>query len=149
MARSKPHASFGDTLVTPSPADRASPPQTPADVIARGWISVLEQLDPAHAERASDPHDHLGLADHWTVEILIKLGFAAPDCAYEVGLRIVELTDNAWILQNAAVGVFEPLLRRDRARFSARIAADADRLPRLAIALAHGCAPLMRRQARG
>jgi hypothetical protein len=145
MAQPKPRASASGASVLARAKRAAPPPETPADVIARGWISALEQLDPARPEAARDPHAQLAAADHWTVEILIKLGFAAPDCAYEVGVRIVELTDNAWLLRNVAIGVFEPLLRREPLRFSRRLAADAERLPRLAACIATLPAPAARR----
>jgi hypothetical protein len=108
-------------------------PETPADVIARGWIDALDQINPA----VGDPGEALRAAEHWTVETLLKLGFAAPDLAYEVGLRIVELSDDPWILETVSVSVFEALLRRDGPHFEGRISADAHRLPRLGDVLDH------------
>jgi hypothetical protein len=134
MAKSKRRVASCVTLSSEEASERPVD-ATPADVIARGWISVLEQLDPCRI-RVEDPHTALGLADHWTVEVLLKLAVAAPECAYEVGVRIVELTESVWILQNAAVSVFEPLVRRDPQQFQARLAADVARLPRLGTVLA-------------
>jgi hypothetical protein len=71
------------------------------------------------------------MTDDWTVETLVKLSATSPDRAYDVGVRIVELTDNRWILANVGAGVFEVLLNRDPAHFIARLSADAARVPRL------------------
>jgi len=109
----------------------------PADVLARGWIAALRPLEPIRGEMAGDLHSAVETADDWTVETVIKLGAAAPDKAYDVGMRIVELTDDAWILANVGVSVFENLLHRDAVYFIGRLAADAQRVPRLREALAH------------
>jgi hypothetical protein len=105
--------------------------ETTADVLARGWIGALRQLHPEFGEMAGDQGGALCLTEHWTVETLLKLGYAAPDRAYEVGMRIVELSDDPWILENVGVSVFRDLLRRNPPHFTARLSADALRLPKL------------------
>jgi hypothetical protein len=112
-------------------------PEPTADLLARGWIAALERLDPVAGDLAGDRRGTLRAAEHWTVETLLKLGFVAPDRAYEVAVRIVELSDDPWILESVGVNVFGDLLRRNRAHFLARLAADARRLPRLLSALDH------------
>jgi hypothetical protein len=94
-------------------------------------------MHPQFGEMAEDRGGAFCVAEHWTVETLLKLGFAAPDRAYEVGVRIVELSDDPWILESVGVSVFENLVRRDPPRFTARLSADARRLPRLTHTLNH------------
>lgn len=116
---------------------RPPAPEAPADVLARGWIGALRQMHPQFGEMAEDRGGAFYAAEHWTVETLLKLGFAAPDRAYEVGVRIVELSDDPWILENVGVSVFENLVRRDPPYFTARLSADARRLPKLSHTLKH------------
>jgi hypothetical protein len=106
-------------------------PEAPADVLARGWIGALRQMHPQFGELADDRGGGFCVAEHWTIETLLKLGFTAPDRAYEVGVRIVELSDDPWILDSVRVSVFEDLVRRDPSHFTARLSADASRLPGL------------------
>ena len=54
-----------------------------------------------------------------------------------MAVRIVELSDDPWILANVGVGVFEDLLHRDAPYFIDRLSADARWLPRLRRSLAH------------
>lgn len=116
-------------------ASRSQAAGTPADILARGWIGALRQMHPQFGEMADDPGGGVCAAEHWTVETVLKLGYAAPDRAYDVGMRIVELSDDPWILESVGVSVFEDLVRRDRPHFTARLSADARRLPRLRHAL--------------
>jgi len=105
--------------------------ETTADVLARGWIGALRQLHPEFGEMAGDQGGALRLTEHWTVETLLKLGYAAPDRAYKVGVRVVELSDDPWIGENVGASVFRDLLRRNPPHFTARLSADARRLPKL------------------
>src|ERR1700712_2159577 len=78
-----------------------------ADILARGWIAAFRPLEPTRGELAGDLHTAVEVIDDWTVETVLKLGVAAPDKAYDVAVRIVELSDDPWILANVGVGVFE------------------------------------------
>jgi hypothetical protein len=133
MTQSKPRVrSRADTYgCAPADHERAAP-EAPADVLALGWIAALRRLDP----ETRDLMGALHVVEDWTVETLLKLGFAAPDRAYEVGVRIVELSDDPWILDTVGVSVFEHLLRRNEPHFIARLSADARRSPRLLRTLA-------------
>jgi hypothetical protein len=111
-------------------------PGDPEEVLARGWIAFMQRLDPVTGDLDDEDYAVLRTGEDWVVETLLKLGFAAPDRAYEVGLRIVELSDDPWILENVGASVFEELLRRDGQHFIARLSADVLHLPRLRRAIA-------------
>lgn len=102
-----------------------------ADVLARGWIAAMELAGALPRERADDEAGALDLTDDWTVETVLKLAFAAPDCAYEVGLAIVALNDDPWILKSVVACVFEGIMRQNSGVLPARLAADAERPPKL------------------
>jgi hypothetical protein len=102
-------------------------PEAPADILARGWIAAIGRLCP----NSGYAFGAMRAAESWTIETLLKLGFAAPRCAYEVGVRIVELSDDPWILEAVRVAVFEDLWRRGGSEFRVRLSADARRQPRL------------------
>ena len=108
---------------------RATRSQTPADLLASGWIAALRRLNP-RAAKWSATGRRLSRRGHWTVETLLKLGYTAPDRAYEVGVRIVELSDDPWILETVRVSVFGTCCGATRP-FLRSPAADARRLPRL------------------
>src|ERR1700761_8888827 len=105
------------------PRTAAEDEDGPVDVLARGWIAAFRPLEPFKGELSGDLDTIIDVADDWTVETLVKLGVAAPDRAYEVAVRIVELSDDPWILANVGVSVLEDLLRRDETYFRARLSA--------------------------
>jgi hypothetical protein len=140
MTKSKPRLSVAGSSATPvtqrPPGADGRLEQGPEDALARAWIAALQPLAPTHGEPAG-PQAALEAAEHWAVETLLKLGFAAPDCAYQVAVRIVELSDDPWILETVGVSVIDELIRRDGARFIARLSGDARQSPHLRRARDH------------
>ncbi|MDR3510603.1 MAG: hypothetical protein P4L73_03135 [Caulobacteraceae bacterium] len=137
MSNSKLHPRSTARIVrraTPRTKAALRPPlEDPKDALAQAWIAALtrRRLEASRADH--DPH----AADDWIIETLIKLGFAAPERAYEVGVRIVALSEDPWIIETVGVGVFANLLRRHGPLLAGRLAHDVDQLPRLGRALVH------------
>lgn len=135
-------------LHTRSPSPAPAPPATPEpgarpaagspeDALALAWIAALSRRGPDAGGEPRPAYADDDPAEDWIVESLLKLGFAAPDRAYDVGVRIVALSEDPWIIQTVGVTVFADLLRRHGPRFAHRLAHDVGAVPRLGKALVH------------
>ena len=113
MAKSELSAAVTSTPCVPLPSkpDRCDVrSNSPADVLARGWIDVVTGLGSGVTPYATDD---------WTVETLLKLSFAADPLRLRGRPAHCQLSDDPWVLEAVRGGVFEPLLRRDGAEIGA------------------------------
>lgn len=105
---------------------------SPSDLeLAKAWVDFTARLHPERGDLDDDAYGALPPDEDWAVSDLLLISLSEPERAYEIILKMLEMTSDEWVIASIAAGPVETLLRLHAGEFVPRLSRDAYAYPNI------------------